>query len=658
MKTDSLKIGFVFVLYQTPKKEIERLKKEIESLRLKNYQIYFIDNSINNRGYAAAINEGLKKGLKDGVDIFIITNTDISFKKLKNKNFLEGLNHFDILGLAMQQGGKIYYGGRIDQWRLSGGLIEDKPKKRFFAVDFVSGSLMIVKREVIEKIGYFDEKYFMYYEDVDYCFRAKKAGFHVGIDSQLSYDHFEISKNNPKKDYFLFKNRWRFFLRYSNWQQKIRELIRLPLTFFQSTPLFWQLFLKSSFLRDFFSLNFSTILNKIFHFLLFLFLVKNLLPEKYGVYTITWAFLGFFNPFLDLGTTNYGLVFLSTQKKDQIKKLISFRFFTGLLVFLAVNFSAIIFFKQNPELILYIFFVSFSILSNTWSGTYLILNAIKQKVINSSLVSLFFNFFFVSSIIIFYLIGRSLTAIFFAVFISFLIYTFVNYLLVIREVGQFSFDFDLPFWFRILSRSYLFVLISFFAGLRFRTDVFLLNHFYGEGLVGIYSSGYKFYDALVLIIGSYNIIVVPILKRMIDDRNALLKKIQKDFILLSIISVSLVIGFVILAPIILPLILSAKYQNGIALARIIIFALIPVFIASIFYNLFYAMEKITTVLKIYIVQTVISFVLNIIFIPRYGVYAPALITVFVESLGLLMSLLIFRYYLKLNTIRRKYTNFY
>jgi O-antigen/teichoic acid export membrane protein len=658
MKKKFPKIGYIFVLYHTPKDEVMRLKEEIKSLRYKNYGIYLIDNSVNNRGYAGAVNEGIKKGLKDGVDVFIIANTDISFANLKNIDFLEGLNNFDILGLAMKQDGKIYYGGTIDQWRLSGGLNENKPKKRFFAVDFVSGSLMIVKRKVIEKIYYFDEKYFMYYEDVDYCFRAKEAGFYVGIDPQLSYDHFEISKNNPKKDYFLFKNRWRFFLRYSNWQQKIRELIRLPLTFFQSTPLFWRLFLQSRFLRDFFSLNFSTVLNKIFHFLLFIFLVKQLPPEDYGIYTLVWAFLGFFNPFLDLGTTNYGLVFLSEQKKEDTNKLISLRFFTGIAVFLLINLAAFFSFQEKPIITFYVFFVSISTLSNVWSGTYLILNAISQRVINSSLVSLIFNFYFVLSIIIFYLLGRNLQAIFLSVFTSFLVYTIANFYLVKERLKIFRFDIDWTFWFKILRRSYLFVLISFFAGLRFRTDVFLLNHFYGEGSVGIYSSGYKFYDALVLIIGSYNIIVVPILKRMIDDRNALLKKIKKDFILLSIISVSLVIGFVILAPIILPLILSGKYQNGIALARIIIFALIPVFIASIFYNLFYAMEKIITVLKIYIVQTVVGFVLNIVFIPKYGVYAPALITVFVESLGLFMSLLIFRYYLKPNTIRREYTNFY
>jgi len=647
MKKRFPKIGYIFVLYHTPKDEVMRLKEEIKSLRYKNYGIYLIDNSVNNSGYAGAVNEGIKKGLKDGVDVFIIANTDISFANLKNIDFLEGLNHFDILGLAMKQDGKIYYGGTIDQWRLSGGLNENKPKKRFFAVDFVSGSLMIVKREVIEKIGYFDERYFMYYEDVDYCFRAKKAGFDVGIDSQLSYDHFEISKNNHKKDYFLFKNRWRFFLRYSNWKQTIRELIRFPLTFFQSIPLFWRLFLQSSFLRDFFSLNFSTILNKIFHFLLFIFLVKHLSPEDYGIYTLVWAFLGFFNPFLDLGTTNYGLVFLSEQKKEDTNKLISLRFFTGIAVFLLINLAAFFSFQEKPIITFYVFFVSISTLSNVWSGTYLILNAISQRVINSSLVSLIFNFYFVFSIIIFYLLGRNLGAIFLSVFISFLVYTVVNFYLVKKRVKIFRFDIDWTFWFKILRRSYLFVLISFFAGLRFRTDVFLLNHFYREGSVGIYSSGYKFYDALVLIIGSYNIIVVPILRRIIDDRNALLKKIKKDFILLSIISVSLVIGFVILAPIILPLILSGKYQNGIALARIIIFALIPVFIASIFYNLFYAMEKITTVLKIYIVQTVISFVLNIIFIPKYGIYAPAIITVFVEFLGLLISLFLFRFYLKL-----------
>jgi GT2 family glycosyltransferase len=46
-------------------------------------------------------------------------------------------------------------------------------------VDWVSGAAMCVSEEVIEKVGLMDPAYFMYCEDVDWCFRARQAGFEV-----------------------------------------------------------------------------------------------------------------------------------------------------------------------------------------------------------------------------------------------------------------------------------------------------------------------------------------------------------------------------------------------------------------------------------------------------------------------------------------------
>src|SRR4051812_6019784 len=43
--------------------------------------------------------------------------------------------------------------------------------------DWVAGASMIIRREVFEKIGLLDEKYFMYFEEVDFCLAAKRAGF-------------------------------------------------------------------------------------------------------------------------------------------------------------------------------------------------------------------------------------------------------------------------------------------------------------------------------------------------------------------------------------------------------------------------------------------------------------------------------------------------
>lgn len=46
-------------------------------------------------------------------------------------------------------------------------------------VDCISGCFLMIKKEVVDKIGYIDENYFMYYEDSDFCRRVKNAGLKV-----------------------------------------------------------------------------------------------------------------------------------------------------------------------------------------------------------------------------------------------------------------------------------------------------------------------------------------------------------------------------------------------------------------------------------------------------------------------------------------------
>jgi GT2 family glycosyltransferase len=60
----------------------------------------------------------------------------------------------------------------LERWRVAPDL-PDRPSR----VDWVSGASMMVKREVLETIGFLDEAYFLYYEELDFCLRASKAGF-------------------------------------------------------------------------------------------------------------------------------------------------------------------------------------------------------------------------------------------------------------------------------------------------------------------------------------------------------------------------------------------------------------------------------------------------------------------------------------------------
>jgi GT2 family glycosyltransferase len=57
-------------------------------------------------------------------------------------------------------------------------------------VDFVCGAFMMIRRAVLELVGLLDERYFMYSEDTDFCFRVKKAGYEVLFLSQVAVIHY------------------------------------------------------------------------------------------------------------------------------------------------------------------------------------------------------------------------------------------------------------------------------------------------------------------------------------------------------------------------------------------------------------------------------------------------------------------------------------
>jgi GT2 family glycosyltransferase len=58
------------------------------------------------------------------------------------------------------------------------------------AVDNVSGSCMLIRRDVIDAIGYLDEMYFAYQEDADFCFRARQAGWKIYYVPESQIVHY------------------------------------------------------------------------------------------------------------------------------------------------------------------------------------------------------------------------------------------------------------------------------------------------------------------------------------------------------------------------------------------------------------------------------------------------------------------------------------
>ncbi len=66
---------------------------------------------------------------------------------------------------------------------------QKKTKSTIFQ-DWVTGAFFMIRRAVVEEVGYLDEDYFMYVEEVDYCFRAKKYGWKVALVPQGQIIHY------------------------------------------------------------------------------------------------------------------------------------------------------------------------------------------------------------------------------------------------------------------------------------------------------------------------------------------------------------------------------------------------------------------------------------------------------------------------------------
>lgn len=87
--------------------------------------------------------------------------------------------------------------------------------------DWVAGACLLVRREVFEKVGLLDERYFMYFEEVDFCLRARRAGWPCWYEPKARVVHLvgkssgvtdvEVAKKKRRPAYW-FNSRRRFFM--------------------------------------------------------------------------------------------------------------------------------------------------------------------------------------------------------------------------------------------------------------------------------------------------------------------------------------------------------------------------------------------------------------------------------------------------------------
>jgi GT2 family glycosyltransferase len=182
--------------------------------------------SPRNLGFSGGTNLGLKRALAEGATRVLLLNSDACMPGDGPSQLERALDEDSSLGivapLVVSPSGQVESAGI--ELRPSGRMLnrgfgrrvtELGPNPRLDA-DGVVGTCMLIRREVLEAIGNFDEEYFYGFEDLDFCLRARDAGFRSACIGSVRVEHLgsaSIGAQSPRRLYFAVRNHLRLLSR-------------------------------------------------------------------------------------------------------------------------------------------------------------------------------------------------------------------------------------------------------------------------------------------------------------------------------------------------------------------------------------------------------------------------------------------------------------
>lgn len=198
-------LGISIVLFNTPVSDVFKCIHSIKKFNI-NHEITIIDNSLNssedfnkflnlnyihnptNPGFGSAHNLALLKSIENNYDYHLVLNADVYFEEDVLNYLVEFLSNNPNIGIAMPK--VLYPSGRIQylcklvptpfdlfgrrflpkflRERLNNNFeMRGTGYKRVMFVPYLSGCFMFIRISMLKQVGLFDERYFMYPEDID-----------------------------------------------------------------------------------------------------------------------------------------------------------------------------------------------------------------------------------------------------------------------------------------------------------------------------------------------------------------------------------------------------------------------------------------------------------------------------------------------------------
>ncbi len=224
-----------------------RCLRSIRRLNYRNAEVVVIDNASTNNsvqiirtaypdidvlvnqdnlGFAGGNNVGIKYALERGTDYIWLLNNDTEVHPEALEQMVKIAETDPVIGMV---GSQIFHLGQRDKLLFAGGKINwpggwcshdtrHGLEKKLKDVDFITGCSLLVRRDVVERVGMLDESFFLYFEDTDWSIRTKKAGFKLVVALSSIVWHKEtgsVGRRSPTHEYYVTRNNLLFMKKHA-----------------------------------------------------------------------------------------------------------------------------------------------------------------------------------------------------------------------------------------------------------------------------------------------------------------------------------------------------------------------------------------------------------------------------------------------------------
>jgi O-antigen biosynthesis protein len=192
--------------------------------------------SPENLGYAGGANLGIRS---TDAEVVVVLNPDVEVDSEFGRSLEHVFKRHTELGVAgaklrFTDSGRIQHAGGTVNWpelttsHIGHGMDDDGQFDEREDISYVTGAAIAIRRVAFEATGGFDESFYpAYWEDVDFCWRVRQAGWAVRYEPALAGIHVEGAGSERGDDYYrwFFQNRMRFAAKHLTSEQWWREFV-------------------------------------------------------------------------------------------------------------------------------------------------------------------------------------------------------------------------------------------------------------------------------------------------------------------------------------------------------------------------------------------------------------------------------------------------